>query len=106
MVILPEHLRDTANGLHPDGAILGHGACPASETAGWTLRRSAGKECCSDYSSNTVSPQEASIIYSFPFVRDIVASLIISVYQPASGAPKSGYKLFDNLEIAKYHSGS
>ena len=91
VVILPETLQNTANRLNPDGAILGHGACLAGETAGWTFKRLAAKACCSGYSFNALSPQEAFMIYGFPFVSDIVAGLVtVGVCLPTSGAPKSG----------------
>lgn len=46
------------------------------------------------------------MIYSFPIVREIVVGLVIGVYLPASGHLKSGYKMVDNLEVAKSHSRS
>ena len=91
VVRIPINFQNAATRLNPDGAALGHGACLAGEAAGWTFKRLAGTTCCSGYSFNAMSPQEAFMIYGFGFVSDIIAGIVtIGVCLPNSGAPKSG----------------
>ena len=89
-VILPETLRNTVNRLNPDGAVLGHGACLAGEASGWTFERLAGTACCSGYSFNALSAQEAFMIYGLPYVSDLIAGIVtIGLCLPESASPKS-----------------
>lgn len=91
VVHLPENLLNAATRLNPDGAILRHGPCLAGKAAGWTSKRLAGKTCCSGYSFNALSPQEAFMIYGSGFVSDIVAGIVtIGVCLPTSGSSKFG----------------
>ena len=91
VVNLPESLQNRVSRLNPDGAPLGHGACLAGETSGWTFKRLAQKACCSGYSFHALSPQEAYMIYGFPLVSEIIAGLVtVGVCLPTSSAPKSG----------------
>ena len=75
-VNLPGDIRNSVNRLNPSGAVLGSGACLAGEAAGWTFRQIAEKTCCSGYSFNSLSAQEAYMIYGFPYVSDIIAGTI------------------------------
>lgn len=91
IVTLPENLRNAVTRLNLDGAILGHGACLAGEAAGWTFKRLAGAACCSGYSFNALSAQEAFMIYGFPCVSDIITGLVtVGVCIPKIGSPESG----------------
>lgn len=90
VVILPENLQNTVTRLNPDGAVQPE-ACLAGEAAGWTFKGLASKTCCSGYSFNALSAQEAFMIYGFPYVSDIIAGIVtIGVCLPKSGSPKSG----------------
>lgn len=89
-VFLPENLRNTATRLNLDVAVQPE-ACLAGEAAGWTSKGLASKTCCSDYSFNALSAQEAFMIYGFPYVSGIIAGIVtVSVCLPKSGSPKSG----------------
>lgn len=76
MVNLPENLQVAVTRLNPDGAALGHEACLAGEAAGWTFKSLVGRACCSDYSFNALSAQEAYMICGFRYVSDIIAGLV------------------------------
>lgn len=92
IVNLPENLQNAVTPLNPDGAALGHGACLSGEAAGWTFKDLAETACCSGYSFNALSAQEAFMIYGFPYVSDIIAGIVtIGVCLPKlAGSPKSG----------------
>lgn len=90
VVTLPERLQNAVTRLNPDGAILGHGACLGGEANGWTFKALAETACCSGYSFNALSAQEAYMIYGIPYVSDIVAGIVtIGVCLPNLGGPKS-----------------
>jgi len=72
----PENLYNLANRNNPDGAVLGHGACLAGEEAGWTFEKSAAETCCSGYSFNALTAQEAHMLFNLPYVSDIITGLI------------------------------
>ena len=76
VVNLPANLYNLRNRLNTDGAILGHGACFAGEKAGWTFEMSAAKTCCPGYSFNALTPQEAYMLCSLPYVSDIIAGIV------------------------------
>lgn len=89
-VFLPENLRNTATRLNPGSAVQPE-ACLAGEAVGWTFKGLASKTCCSDYSFNALSAQEAFMIYGFPYVSDIIAGIVtVGVCLPKLGSPKSG----------------
>ena len=91
VVTIPEDLDNAANRLNPDGAGPGHEACLAGEAAGWTFERLAETTCCSGYSFNAMSAQDAFMIFGMPYVSDIVAGIVtIGVCLPNSRSPKSG----------------
>ena len=76
MVKLPENLQNAVTRLIPDGAALGHEACLTGEAAGWTSKGLAETACCSGYSFNALSAQEAFMIYGFPYISDIIAGIV------------------------------
>ena len=91
VVNLPESLQNEVTRLNPDDAALEHGACLAGEAAAWTFKRLAEAACCTGYSFNALSAQEAFMIYGFPYVSDIITGLVtIGVCLPKSGSPESG----------------
>ena len=90
-VNLPGNLPSSVSRLNPHGATLGRGACLAGEASGWTFKTLAEKACCSGYSFHALSPQEAFMIYGFPYVSEIIAGLVtVGVCLPKSGASRSG----------------
>ena len=89
-MILPESLQNKTTRLNPDGGVQPE-ACLAGEAAGWTFKGLAGHACCSGYSFNAMSAQEAFMIYGFPYVNDIIAGIVtIGVCLPQPGSRKSG----------------
>ena len=91
MVVLPENLQNAAIRLNQGGAVLGHRACLAGEAAGWTFKTLAGTACCSGYSFNALSAQEAFMVSGFPYISNIIANLATNgVCLPKSASPQSG----------------
>ena len=75
VVILPESLQNQTTRLNPDGAVQPE-TCLAGEVAGWTFKGLADHACCSGYSFNVMSAQEAFMLMAF---RTLVISSLISL---------------------------